>query len=400
MRKIHHVASTFVLLWLGFAAICIWPYSFGQALKRIKENGVEVVVNGPKPVAVKGQPSGLTLREEFRIDLEDDKIAALGLGDISRVDLDSNGRIYIAQAGWPGKTVDLVYLFDARGRFLRSFGRIGQGPGELTNTHYLALNVNDELPVFDKGSSRITYFDSTGRVARTVNTAAQYWLPQLGMYFLENGNCFSYSYTIDEKGTLQEALGSICGADYKKVQDLIRYDLWRRLSEYKDFLSVRPVSAISKNTIYLAQPIAGKDISVYDPNGQLVRKIRASFPQVGLTAGHLAEMMSPFPKNYPEFKDVKFPDNFPPFLALFADDKERLYVAGFEEDATTKMTLCDVFAPDGSYILRAGIGFRDLSHYMLGSQYFDVAIKKDRLVCVRGKPSGFKEVVVFSMIWK
>jgi hypothetical protein len=385
---------------LAFLVLFVCSYSLGQKPERIIEKGVEVVVNGSKPAAVKGQPSALSLHEEFRIDLEDDKIAALGLGDISRVDLDSKGRIYVAQAGWPGKTVDLVYVFDNAGRFLRSFGRIGQGPGELTNTHYLAVNAKDELPVFDKGSSRITYFDSNGRAARTVNTAAQYWLPQLGMYFLENGNCFSYSFTMDEKGTLQEALGSIFGPDYKKVQDLVRYDLRRRPSEYKDFLSVKPVSATSKNTIYLAQPITGKDISVYDPNGRLVRKIRAPFPQVGLTAGLLAEMMSPFPKNYPEFKDVKFPDNFPPFLALFTDDQERLYVAGFEEDAATKMTLCDVFAPDGRYILRAGIGFRDLSHFLMGAQYFDLAIKKDRLVCVRGKPSGFKEIVVYTMIWK
>jgi hypothetical protein len=388
------------LIPIVFLTFLVCSYSLGQKPERIIEKGVEVVVNGPKPVAVKGQPSGLTLREEFRIDLEEDKIAALGLGDISRVDLDSKGRIFVAQAGWPGKTVDLIYVFDAGGRFLRSFGRIGQGPGELTNTHYLAVNARDELPVFDKGSARITYFDLNGRVARTVNTATQYWLPQLGMDFLENGNCFSYSFTIDEKGTLQEALGSIFSPDYKKVQDLVRYDLRRRLSEYKDFLSAKPISATSKNTIYIAQPITGKDISVYDPNGRLVRKIRAPFPQVGLTAGHLAEMKSPFPKNYPEFRDVKFPDNFPPFLALFTDDQERLYVAGFEEDAATKMTLCDVFAPDGSYLLRAGIGFRDLSHYMLGSQYFDLTIKKDRLVCVRGKPSGFKEVVVYSMIWK
>ena len=384
----------------AFLGLYACLFSFAQAPQRIMENGVEVVVNGPKPFALKGQPTALSLREEFRIDLEDDKIAALGLGDISKVDLDSKGRLYVAQAGWPGKTVDLIYVFDAGGRFVRSFGKIGQGPGEVMNTRYLSLNDKDELPIFDSGSARITCFDTNGKMDRTIDTGIRPSLTQLGMFLLANGNCFTYSYSIDSDDKLQEAFGSLFGVDHKKICDLVRYDLWRAPSEYKDIFSVKPVSTASKSSIFIAQPISGKDISVYDLDGRLIRKIRAPFPQTEMTAGDQAEMISPFPKNYPELQGLKFPKYFPPFLALFTDDEERLYVAGFEEDAATKMTLCDVFAPDGTYILRAGIGFRDLSRYMLGVQYFDVAVKRDRLVCVRNKPSGFKEVIVYKMFWR
>jgi hypothetical protein len=154
---------------LLFAALVLFgsSASSGQKPERILEKSIEVVVNGPKPYLVKGQPSALSLHEEFRIDLEDDKIAAIGLTDVSKLDIDSQGRIYVCQSGGRGQDASLVYQFDENGKFLKSFGRIGQGPGEAGNPYYLRITAQDEIPIFDRSAYRILFFDSAGRVTRT-----------------------------------------------------------------------------------------------------------------------------------------------------------------------------------------------------------------------------------------
>jgi hypothetical protein len=383
-----------------FLTFLVCSYSLGQKPERIIEKGVEVVVNGPKPYLVKGQPSALSLHEEFRIDLEDDKIAALGLGDISRVDLDSKGRIYVAQSGWPGKRGDLVYVFDAGGHFLMSFGRIGQGPGELGSTFYLDINAQDELPIFDRSGSRILFFDSAGRVTKTKSTPrGSFLMPQMGMYLLENGNLFAYYWSRDLAGPLQRVYGRLFGPDLNKIKDFVEYDVSKPVEEYDNIFVVKPVSIVSKTAIYIAQPVFGNDIAVYDCNGRLIQKIRMPISLIEMTSDHHTEMLSTFPKGDKQIQSIKFPKFFPPFMRLFTDDRDRLYVAGFEEERSTGSIVCDVFTPDGVRILRTGIGYLDLSHYLLGSQFYDVVIKNNRLCCVRNKASGFKEIVVFSMRW-
>jgi hypothetical protein len=52
--------------------------------KRTVEDGVEIVQNGPEPYLVRGGKTSASLSEEFRIDLEDPSIAALGRPQTTR----------------------------------------------------------------------------------------------------------------------------------------------------------------------------------------------------------------------------------------------------------------------------------------------------------------------------
>jgi hypothetical protein len=389
------------LIPIVFLTFLVCPYSLGQKPERIIEKGVEVIVNGPKPYLVEGQPSAMFLREEFRIDLEDDKIAALGLTDFSKLNLDSKGWLYVAQAGIRNQSADLIYQFDQSGKFLKSYCRTGQGPGELGSPFYLDITAQDEFPIFDRSGSRIVFFDSGGRVTRTKSTPPGWLLlPQMGIYLLENGNLFAYYWTRDLAGPLQRVYGRLFGPDLNKIKDLVEYDPSKPVEEYDNIFVVKPVTFVSRTAIYIAQPIFGNDISVYDLAGRLIRKIRAPVSQVAMTSDHRIEMLSTFPKGDRQIQSIKFPKFFPPYLSMFSDDLDRLYVAGFEKDKSSGSIFCDVFTPDGARILRTGIGHLDLAHYLLGSQFYDVVIKNGRMCCVRNKPSGFKEVIVYSIRWR
>lgn len=57
-------------------------------------------------------------------------------------------------------------VFDARGRFIREMGGVGEGPGEFGYLSFLALN-GDTLTVYDSSLTRLTRFTLDGRLVST-----------------------------------------------------------------------------------------------------------------------------------------------------------------------------------------------------------------------------------------
>lgn len=86
--------------------------------EKIREDGVEVIINRNAPYIVEGHTKILNLKEDFIIDLEEDDLAALGLTDVWGFDVDSKRNIYFFKS--PISEGDLVYKFDPAGRFISS----------------------------------------------------------------------------------------------------------------------------------------------------------------------------------------------------------------------------------------------------------------------------------------
>jgi hypothetical protein len=388
--------SVFIVLASLFIAACS---SRVEGPRRIVENGIEVVVNDTGPYLVKGEPHALSLHEEFRIDTESDALSVAGLSDIAAVDADSRGRIYICQRA-KGRD-PLIFQFDNRGNFLKSFGRIGQGPGEIQSPYYLRITAKDQIPVFNRGANRLTFLDPDGRLV--VTKKLQFppgidLVPQTGIWLLENGNILAYYISLREDQKIQMIAAGLFGPDFQKIRDLVELDASKEPEEYKNIFLEKPVIGVSKTAIYVGWGKAGNDIAVYDLDGRLIRKIRVPFTPVKVSPGSRAELLARAPQNHP-VRRLRIPNLFPPFLSLFSDDLGRLYIARFEKEKDSGTNLCDVISADGVWILRAGLGYNDLSRYLMEPRSYDVVLKNDRCLCVREKPSGFKEIVVYSMIW-
>jgi plasmid stability protein len=61
-----------------------------------------------------------------------------------------------------------VRVYGPDGRYVRSFGREGQGPGEFERLSWVARADGDVLVTFDADLRRVTWFASTGEVLRTL----------------------------------------------------------------------------------------------------------------------------------------------------------------------------------------------------------------------------------------
>ena len=81
---------------------------------------------------------------------------------------DADGNIYVGDGHLgqnpdaPPDTVARIVKFDRNGDFIKSWGRLGSGPGELRTPHALDIDSHNRLVVGDRGNNRLQIFDLEG----------------------------------------------------------------------------------------------------------------------------------------------------------------------------------------------------------------------------------------------
>ena len=76
-----------------------------------------------------------------------------------------NGDIFVADGHGgpaPGSTTSRIVKFDRNGKFIKAFGTLGHGPGQLYHPHSLAMDSAGRLYVADRSNFRIAIFDQDG----------------------------------------------------------------------------------------------------------------------------------------------------------------------------------------------------------------------------------------------
>ena len=75
-----------------------------------------------------------------------------------------NGDIFVSEghASTEGSNAR-VLKFDKNGKFIKSWGKLGTGPGEFDQPHALAMDSKGRLFVGDRGNNRIQIFDQDGK---------------------------------------------------------------------------------------------------------------------------------------------------------------------------------------------------------------------------------------------
>jgi streptogramin lyase len=75
-----------------------------------------------------------------------------------------DGGIFISQGhnDAPGSK-QVIWKFDKTGKFIKSFGQFGHGPGEFDQPHSLAMDSRGRLFVGDRNNNRVQIFDQDGK---------------------------------------------------------------------------------------------------------------------------------------------------------------------------------------------------------------------------------------------
>lgn len=362
------------------------------------ENGIEVVDNGSGYYSVPGQPRSLALREEFRIDLEDEKFAAAGLTDVSAIDADVRGRIFVFGSGL--KSGPFVFQFDDKGSLMRSFCLKGQGPAEVEFPVYFGMTASSEILIHS--TSRFVVFDLDGEFLR--QERIEKWVRFVGLRqrVLANGNILAPYIPENKEMVAREVALALFDGRLNKQTDIRSHSLPETGRIGQNPLAHVPIFGASASVFFTNGGDEGRDIAVFDLDGRPKRIIRADFPSRQVPEAYKKDIIERWSKAVGDdtWKFIASLSLFPPFQSLAVDEKGFLFVSTLDRDPDSGAYLNDVFSPEGVRLFRVGLGYQDYIRDSFNNSFLDVVLKNGRAYCVREKESGFKEVVVYRMDWK
>jgi len=105
-----------------------------------------------------------------------------------------NGDVFVAD-GHGGNTNARIVKFSKNGKFIKTWGKKGSGPGEFDTPHSLAMDSSGRLFVADRGNSRIQIFDQDGKF---LVEWKQFGRPS-GIYIDKNDVLYAADTQSDEK---------------------------------------------------------------------------------------------------------------------------------------------------------------------------------------------------------
>lgn len=378
---------------------------------RIIEDGVEIVINHLEPYKIKGESTSLSLEQEYILDLEREDLSELGMSDIIGFDVDSESNHYF----WTNITSEnYIYKFDEGGNFVKSFGRIGQGPGEIEEPNFLSVNDRDTISVSDRWSHKLLLLDTDGTLIKEIQLVSR----DLFAAHLSNDYILVLNRDLDRD--TRQILHQIIlrNTDLEAIQTLHKGEGFTNLTRAQRINGLNAFYnswvwnicrghfswGISQGKIYVPNEENGYEFLIFSLEGKLLRKIRKEFIPVEVSRELKERVMEKLTQEdmerYKLKEKIYFPSEMPPFQYYFMDAESRLYVMTCEKGQHPKDYIYDIFNPDGVFIGRTVLNNFGTPLYAFRELPLQIVVKNGRLYQMQIKESGYLKLVVYKMNWE
>ena len=245
-------------------------------------------------------PASSDEREGNRIELVEDLVFGdsddpqSSLHQPAAVAIDDAGTVFVADRG-----DKRVVVFDTRGRFVRTFGQEGQGPGEFQRPSVIAV-VDGQVVVYDSQARRLSVWTTDGE--HVADRVASGFRGVRRMAGTSDGQLtISYLVSLDT-GSRIHSVGTFT-VDGEKVRDLGRFRVPPEVIWRGETVVIAPVPQP-----YFALSGAGV---VYVPGDYLYQVVAVSEAGESLWALRVAGTSQPFPRSYVEKTETMLEEWYP-----------------------------------------------------------------------------------------
>ncbi len=345
------------------------------------ENGIQVVYNPKNPSPLLGTPKQIIVKEELCIG-DEEGVEDFVFSQIKSVQVDEEENIYVADS----KEV-CVKVFDKNGKHIRTFGKKGQGPGEIQFPLRMHVFAGKEILIYDTGNWRLSFFSLDGKFLREIPIVK-----------------YDFERTIpDSKGNI---ITHLTYRRDKLVNEIKKFD-----SNLNPLLTIKTVEVeiipyvidmvspnfnvrvMTNDNIAWGYPIDFRyEIVVFSPEGKTMRKIVKDYDPVKITDEEKEEMIKARFGNrtIPSEYKLKFPKSHFPYYYFMCGDEGRIYVRTYEQDNEGNFRY-DVFSPEGRYIAKFYFPKLDLICLIRKNKIYSLIWEDDR---------GIPVVKRYSIVWK
>ncbi|MCX6560731.1 MAG: 6-bladed beta-propeller [Candidatus Aminicenantes bacterium] len=312
-------------------------------------DGVVVVKNGKRPVPPAGAAVKPTLVPLWAIGGGDEP--GRDFSSIEGIAVRGDGSFFVLDA----KECS-IKAFDAKAKFLRSFGKKGQGPGEFNGPISLTITPANELMVEDSANRRLSYFSLDGKPLRQQSTAQGTGMGLAGLMMDPQGRIAARSLSF-EGGKIGFEI-KVYDKDLKPGKTLAKVELASLGNLKMDPLTQMPAMNLApdaRGNVYVGSA-KGYLIRAFDFDGRLRRTIEREYVPIRVKKEDQAEILKMLGKMPAtggfNLKDmIVIPEVFPAYATFIAHPDGRLLVRTSREmGKKEKEKAYDVFDPDGRYV--------------------------------------------------
>jgi hypothetical protein len=244
-------------------------------------------------------------------------------------------------------------VFDDSGKYLRSFGEKGQGPGELQMPSGIFLAPDNQLAINDALARKMIYFSKQGKYSRDISYATS----SLALVTLQ----------MDSKGNFM-------GREMKLEGQEMFYEIGKFDPDMNPLFSLDKIgfplpgsgnkmNLMDATSIYQFDSSGNifygrnreYEIKIFTPEGKHMKSIRKEFQPQKITEKDKEEILSrldsfsiPGPINLRDM--FEFPSLFPPFQFFTLDEVGRIIVRTWEKGQKEDEFVHDVFDSEGRFI--------------------------------------------------
>ncbi|MGZ8949071.1 MAG: 6-bladed beta-propeller [Candidatus Aminicenantales bacterium] len=325
-----------------------------------------------------GEPIYKTPILELKEDLSLGGPRAVGdysFGEIRNFVVDQQGSIYVLD-----RKNYRVQAFDSQGKYLRTIGRKGQGPGDLDSPLALAINrFSNELVVL-QGIRRLSLFRTEGPFVRqlSINNSIRVQLDSRGqIYLIEQARSNEGIWSFDVKklsmfGTVLGTVASVPGQGYS--------------GKINPFLPLNHIQVDrSDNLVY--GDSRNYEILFFEPSeAKLFKKIVRPYSAVPVTEEDRKRQWADTPSEVQA--NYVFPRYHPVFSGLFLSDLDHIFVRTNEKTEDGQRVIHDIFDAEGRFISRMPLKPSGIT--ILNGKYY--ALEED--------DDGYQYVKRYAVTWK
>lgn len=346
-----------------------------------KEGDVMVIKNPKEPIYKKPI---LSLKEDFMIGGAQAK-GEYALALPRSLAVDKAGDLFILD-----DKESCIRVFDHSGKYLKTIGRKGQGPGEIGGASSMSIPLgSNELIVVDISNSRLAFFSTDGRFIKNVPLRGTI----SGVTFDSHRNVY-LSFTEFSPGERRDILRKLrkMNPDMSNVlAEIVSHSRDESRNPFKPWESW----IVDDKDRLIYGDAKTYEIRYFGPDGKQVRRIIRDYDPLKVSQKDIDEFRNrATPPGVSMAQNFDFSSHHAAYRSFFVDDLGNLFIQTWERTADNRQDIHDIFDAEGRFLGRVPLNrHSDLINPRVRF------IRSGKLYTIEPDDEGYEAVKRYSVTW-